>query len=193
MVREIKNTLEAHQKLAMDAATPSVGAAAVAPASASASRGLTAIEEEIDRVVDHTDAPAKAVAPVVSEVIEESPTAGTNIGSPVEAGLIPEVMPEAAVDPVPASVVAEAETVTPEEEALTPEERIAVAEESAPSHSAPRSKLESLQQKASFIAHDIVSDRVISMRRIDYTSAILQGAAAGAVITASIIAMLRPN
>ncbi|KAI4622901.1 uncharacterized protein J4E87_005994 [Alternaria ethzedia] len=191
MVREIKNTLEAHQKLAMDAAAPSVGAAAVAPASAS--RGLTAIEEEIDRVVDHTDAPAKASAPVVSEVIEESPTAGTNIGSPVEAGLIPEVVPEAAVDPLPATVVPEAETLTPEEEALPPEERIAVAEESAPSHAAPRSKLESLQQKASFIAHDIVSDRVISMRRIDYTSAILQGAAAGAVITASIIAMLRPN
>ncbi|KAH6882693.1 mitochondrion biogenesis protein [Alternaria rosae] len=186
MVREIKNTLEAHQKLAMDAATTSV-------APASASQGLTAIEEEIDRVIDHTDAPAKAAAPVVSEVIEESPTAGTNIASPVEAGLIPEVMPEAAVDPVPASVVPEAKTIILEEKVPTPEERIAVAEESAPSHAAPRSKLESWQQKATFIAHDVVSDRVISMRRIDYTSAILQGAAAGAVITASIIAMLRPN
>jgi sensitive to high expression protein 9, mitochondrial len=31
------------------------------------------------------------------------------------------------------------------------------------------------------------------MRRIDYTTAILQGAAAGAVITAAIIGMLRPT
>jgi sensitive to high expression protein 9 len=186
MVREIKNTLEAHQKLAMDAATPSYAAAAVAPAPTT--QGLAAIEEEIDRVVDRTDTPAKAATPVVpDEVIEESPTAGTNPVSLVEPKVIPEVMPEAT------STVPEVEPLTPEEEALTPKERIAVAKESAPSHTPPSSKLENWQQKASYIAHDIVSDRVISMRRIDYTSAILQGAAAGAVITASIIAMLRPN
>lgn len=43
------------------------------------------------------------------------------------------------------------------------------------------------------IAQDVVSDRVISIRRIDYTTAVLQGAAAGAVITAALIAMWRPT
>jgi sensitive to high expression protein 9 len=185
MVREIKKALEAQHQIAMDAATSSTAAAA-AVASAPVTQRLAAIEEEIDRVVDHTDAPAKATTPVVpEEIVEESPTAGTNIVSPVEPEIVPEVIPESAVTP-------EAETLTPEEEALTPEERVTITEEASPSHTPP-SKLESWQQKASFIAHDIVSDRVISMRRIDYTSAILQGAAAGAVITASIIAMLRPN
>jgi sensitive to high expression protein 9 len=183
MVREIKKALEAQHQIAMDAVTSS--AAAVAPASTT--QGLTAIEEEIDRVVDRADASANKTTPVVpEEVIEESPTAGTNIVSPVEPEIVPEVIPEPAVTP-------EAETFIPEEETLTPEERVIIAEEASPSHTTPPSKLESWQQKASFIAHDIVSDRLISMRRIDYTSAILQGAAAGAVITASIIAMLRPN
>ncbi|CAN9250114.1 unnamed protein product [Alternaria alternata] len=161
-------------------------AAATALVPVSATQGLTAIEEDIDRVVDRTDAPAKAPLVVADEVVEESPTAGTNIVSSVEPELVPEVVQESAV-------TVEAEALTPEEETLTPEERVTIAEEISSSHTTPPSKLESWQQKASFIAHDIVSDRVISMRRIDYTSAILQGAAAGAVITASIIAMLRPN
>jgi sensitive to high expression protein 9 len=186
MVREIKKALEAQHQIAMDAATSSAAAAA-AVAPASTTQGLTAIEEEIDRVVDRADASANKTTPVVpEEVIEESPTAGTNIVSPVEPEIVPEVIPEPAVTP-------EAETFIPEEETLTPEERVIIAEEASPSHTTPPSKLESWQQKASFIAHDIVSDRLISMRRIDYTSAILQGAAAGAVITASIIAILRPN
>jgi len=186
MVREIKKALEAQHQIAMDAATSSAAAAA-AVAPASTTQGLTAIEEEIDRVVDRADASANKTTPVVpEEVIEESPTAGTNIVSPVEPEIIPEVIAEPAVTP-------EAETLTPEEKTLTPEERVIIAEEASPSHTTPPSKLESWQQKASFIAHDIVSDRLISMRRIDYTSAILQGAAAGAVITASIIAILRPN
>ncbi|CAG5162770.1 uncharacterized protein ALTATR162_LOCUS6280 [Alternaria atra] len=186
MVREIKKALEAQHQIAMDAATSSAAAAA-AVAPASTTQGLTAIEEEIDRVVDRADASANKTTPVVpEEVIEESPTAGTNIVSPVEPEIIPEVIAEPAVTP-------EAETLTPEEKTLTPEERVIIAEEASPSHTTPPSKLESWQQKASFIAHDIVSDRLISMRRIDYTSAILQGAAAGAVITASIIAVLRPN
>lgn len=48
-------------------------------------------------------------------------------------------------------------------------------------------------EKASCIAQDIVSDRIISMRRVDYTTAILQGAAAGAVITAAILGLIRSN
>ena len=41
------------------------------------------------------------------------------------------------------------------------------------------------------MAHDVVSDRTISIRRIDYTTAVLQGAAAGAILTVAISAMLR--
>lgn len=40
---------------------------------------------------------------------------------------------------------------------------------------------------------DVISERIITIRRIDYTTAILQGAASGAVITASLIAMWRPT
>ncbi|CAI9627945.1 mitochondrion biogenesis protein [Alternaria burnsii] len=184
MVREIKKALEAQHQIAMDAAASSAAATALVPMSAT--QGLTAIEQDIDRVVDRTDAPVKAPLVVAEEVVEESPTAGTTIVSSVEPELVPEVVQESAV-------TVEAEALVPEEETLTPEERVTIAEEISSSHTTPPSKLESWQQKASFIAHDIVSDRVISMRRIDYTSAILQGAAAGAVITASIIAMLRPN
>lgn len=68
-----------------------------------------------------------------------------------------------------------------------------MAQESVPSHHRPYSKLETWQEKAHYIANDLLSERIISMRRIDYTTAVLQGAAAGAVITATLIAMLRPN
>ncbi|KAG9194705.1 hypothetical protein G6011_04740 [Alternaria panax] len=184
MVREIKKALEAQHQIAMDAATSSAAAAAVVPASAT--QGLTALDEEIDRFVGGTDAPTKVSPVVPGEITEESRTARTNVASPVEPELVPEIASEYAA-------TVEAEAFTPDEEHLTPEERVLIAEETSPSHTTPPSKLESWQQRASFIAHDVVSHRVISMRRIDYTSAILQGAAAGAVITASIIAMLRPN
>ncbi|OAG10209.1 uncharacterized protein CC84DRAFT_1213559 [Paraphaeosphaeria sporulosa] len=56
--------------------------------------------------------------------------------------------------------------------------------------SRPASTPESWQDKITYIATDIISERTISMRRIDYTVAILQGAAAGAVITAAVVAMV---
>ncbi len=40
-------------------------------------------------------------------------------------------------------------------------------------------------------AQDIVSDRVIIIRRIDYTTAVLQGAATGAIFAAAILAWLQ--
>ena len=122
MVREIKKALEAQHQIAMDAAASSAAATALVPVSAT--QGLTAIEEDIDRVVDRTDAPAKAPLVVADEVVEESPTAGTNIVSSVEPELVPEVVQESAV-------TVEAEALTPEEETLTPEERVTIAEEIA--------------------------------------------------------------
>lgn len=195
MVREIKNTLEAQQKIAME--TASASAAAVAPiATPTTKQELAAIEKEIDRVVEHRDAPQKAAAPTVVEeveqVVEESPTQGNDVPTTVEPAAVPAAVTEASVEPIPESSIPEAEKLAPEEEALTPEEQIAVAQEAVTSFR-PYGRMETWQEKASYIANDIMSERVISMRRIDYTTAILQGAAAGAVITATLIAMFRPN
>jgi sensitive to high expression protein 9 len=188
MVKEIKNALEAQQKIASEAA--SAAAAAVTPALSS--QGLAAMEREVDRVVEQTHASARAATPVVEEVIEESPTEADDVPAPAETEVVPEAIPEALVERVPDSAMPEATKLTPEEEALTPEEKVTVAQEAAPSFH-PYSKLETWQEKANYIANDLLSERIISMRRIDYTTAVLQGAAAGAVITATLIAMLRPN
>lgn len=193
MVREIKNTLEAQQKIAME--TASASAAAVAPIAAPTTTNpeLAAIEKEVDHVVGHSDAPAKvAASAVVEEVVEESPTQGNDVQTTVEPAVLPEVVTEASVEPMPDSSIPEAEKLAPEEEALTPEEQVAVVQEAVTSFR-PYSRMETWQEKATYIANDIMSERVISMRRIDYTTAILQGAAAGAVIAATLIAMFRPN
>ncbi|EMD69552.1 hypothetical protein COCSADRAFT_78586 [Bipolaris sorokiniana ND90Pr] len=185
MVKEIKNALEAQQKIASEAAS---AAAAAAATPALSSQGLAAMEREAERVVEHAHAPTTATVPVapavveevVEEPIEELPAAA-------EPEVVPDVVAETLVEPVPGVT-----EFSPEEETLTPEEKVTVAREAAPSYH-PYSKLETWQEKAHYIANDLLSERVISMRRIDYTTAVLQGAAAGAVITATLIAMLRPN
>ncbi|EUC50579.1 hypothetical protein COCMIDRAFT_81611 [Bipolaris oryzae ATCC 44560] len=185
MVKEIKNALEAQQKIASEAAS---AAAAAAAAPALSSQGLAAMEREAERVVEHAYAPTTAAAPAapvaveeaVEEVVEELPAAA-------EPEVVPDVVAETLVEPVPGVT-----EFSPEEETLTPEEKVTVAKEAAPSYH-PYSKLETWQEKAQYIANDLLSERIISMRRIDYTTAVLQGAAAGAVITATLIAMLRPN
>ncbi|EFQ86898.1 hypothetical protein CFE70_008165 [Pyrenophora teres f. teres 0-1] len=181
MVREIKTVLETQQKVAMDAASVTAPVTALAPASV-----------PIDTVIEQAP-PTPATPPaIVEEVMEESPTAGTLVTDPVEPEIIPEPIIEALVGPTPDSATSEPEPLTQEEATMTPEERIAVKKEAAPSRE-PYRQFETWQEKATFIAQDIVSERVISMRRIDYTTAILQGAAAGAVIAATIISILRPN
>ncbi|KAF1942985.1 hypothetical protein EJ02DRAFT_443611 [Clathrospora elynae] len=173
MVKEIKNALEA-QLVAMDAAPASVAAAVPA----SAKQDLVAIEEAIDRA-QHTDAPVQTTTPTV-----------TQAETPAEPNVVPVAIPETAVDSTLDPAVPGAAPLMPEEVSSTPQESINIVEE-ATSNDDTRGK--SWQQNITFVAHDIVSERVISMRRIDYTTAILQGAAAGAVITATLIAMLRSN
>ncbi|EOA86892.1 uncharacterized protein SETTUDRAFT_135288 [Exserohilum turcica Et28A] len=190
MVREIKNALEAQQKIATETAAASATAVATIPAS----QGLAAMDREIDRALEQIEVPATNASPAeVEEIVEESPTQGTQMPALAEPESVPEEVAEAIADPIPGSTIPEAANLTPEEAALTPEEQIVVAQESVPSHHRPYSKLETWQEKAHYIANDLLSERIISMRRIDYTTAVLQGAAAGAVITATLIAMLRPN
>jgi sensitive to high expression protein 9 len=168
MVREIKSALQA-QKEAMDAAPASLAPALVA---STAQQELAAIEEEIDLVTDAADAEVEAAAPVSDAVVEE-PRVPTIPESAVTDTL------ESVVDPVLA-------TTAPEVLMDSSSHTTSVADTAS---NTPKT----WKQKVMFIAQDIISDRVISMRRVDYTTAILQGAAAGAVITAAIIGMLRPT
>jgi len=169
MVREIKGALEAQK-----AAIPTT-LAATAPGLVS--NELAAIEEEIDRVAEEPDSPAVAQT---STDEEQSPA--------VDSVPVPIGLPGSLTDPTPDIAVPGAAPLTSDEAVKSPQETIDIAEEVRASD-APRA----WSDKVTHIAQDIVSDRVISMRRIDYTTAILQGAAAGAVITGAIIAMMRPH
>jgi sensitive to high expression protein 9 len=207
MVREIKNALEAH-KIAADAAPvpapaaapPSTTVAAAAPAivspaapvvPAKTAENVAALEEEIDKVVEPTIQPSSLSSSSSQTNIEESPTAGTEEPPTVAEFSTPAVDPSPiiAADPAhnPAVVRADASTSTPVPESTITEE----VEVDVPPHD-KRTTFEIWQWKATSIAQDIVSDRSISMRRVDYTTAMLQAAAAGAVIAAALIAMMRP-
>ncbi|KAF2829186.1 hypothetical protein CC86DRAFT_368244 [Ophiobolus disseminans] len=170
MVREIKGALEA-QKAAMEA----VPVTATAAMSATTPEMLAAIEEEIDKVFE----PATAD--------EASPTEETATPS-----VFTEV-PQSVVDPVADPAVPGSAPLTPAEAELSPQESIDIDEEVSAPDAPPQGMLRRWQSRFAAVAQDVVSHRIISMRRIDYTTAILQGAAAGAVITGGIIAMLRPK
>jgi sensitive to high expression protein 9 len=181
MVREIKNALEA-QKTAIEAGP----ASAVAAATASAKQDLAAIEEAIETTTPAPkSAPVEIITAVAEQGIAESPTTATPSIEVVPIGM-PESAAHATSTSAPPTLVhLDADTASVEEVQATLDNLI---EE-------PSSKddTRTWTQKISAVAHDVVSDRIVSMRRIDYTAAILQGAAAGAVITAAIVAMLRPN
>jgi sensitive to high expression protein 9 len=219
MVREIKNALEA-QKVAMEvspvpatAATPASlpaeatasASAMVAPAAVAApavpAKDLATIEAEIDKVVEPATEPI--IPPPTSSTsasMEESPTAGTE---ELQTAVDPSIPSS---DSMSASVSDLAGDPTTVPQILTnadadinasAQESIATVEEpeitaDVPPNDKMRSRLEIWQWKATTIAQDIVSERSISMRRVDYTTAMLQAAAAGAVIAAAIIAMMRP-
>lgn len=211
MVREIKTALEA-QKISAEAnsaavpatvfttANPATEPSAVAPA-APAAPAQTPAEPEVvvEKVVEPPSSPAQTAAPVVEPSVDESHTAGTE--EPVhitdedgtKIGNIIEEIVEPAIDPaVPGAAPLVLDNVK-----ASPQETIDIQREATEPLSASDkvwAKLGLWQNKAAVIAEDIVSDRPISMRRVDFTTAILQGAAAGAVIAAAAIAMLlRPN
>jgi sensitive to high expression protein 9 len=181
MVREIKDVLET-QRPALSAAPISV-APAVAPSQDV--RDTTAIEEEIDRVIEADDVEAELTTPTPSTLPEEIPTSKPEESQPTPPTPAPET-------PEPAESVIDPHfgVATPGPVPLAPEPLPQhPTETTEPTLSIP----DTWQGKVTAIAEDIVSHRVISMRRIDYTTAILQGAAAGAVIMVAIMGMFGQN
>lgn len=193
MVREIKNALEAH-KAAIGSA-PAV-AAAVEPTGSSATQSesatadLVAIEEEIDKVKPE-ETPAQVGMHTAAEPVVNGSHNATNEESPKDAILVAEITPDGVTFPIHDTAVPGAAPLLAADADASPPSHIEIAEE-VKANSGISGKMSSWRSKTVAIAQDIVSDRIISIRRIDYTTAVLQGAAAGAVITAALIAMWRP-
>ncbi|KAJ4322717.1 sensitivity to high expression protein she9 [Neodidymelliopsis sp. IMI 364377] len=209
MVREIKNTLEA-QKTAVEATPATVlatAAAAAAPAyEVSATQPVAPAQKTkeqdlpVEQVVEPATTSVQNASPVFVEPnVDESPTAGTEEPPQISEEPLPEVrtLLEEIVEPVTDSAAPGAAPLTPQDSEASPQETIDIEQEAKEPLSTSEkiwAKLGLWQTKAAVIAEDIVSERPISMRRVDFTTAILQGAAAGAVIAAAAIAMLlRPN
>jgi sensitive to high expression protein 9 len=171
MVREIKSALEAQQVAA------NVAPATLAPAMGTSApeHDIATIEEEIDKVNGTTEEDAQSAA---SDLVEAPPFLertgfDATDNSPEETPVL-----ESAINPALGVVAPSTVPQTSNDFDRT---------------GAAPAKLQSWPSKVTAIAQDVISDRVISMRRIDYTTAILQGAAAGAVITAALIGMFRPS
>ena len=175
MVREIKNTLEAQQAIYQPAAV--VSSLPAVPLAESSTAPTTTTPVEIEKR---------------PEPIEITPT------SPIATEKESTAQPDTAVASDPGSISSTSEvTIEPMEgrpytAPISEEQPIAVTIETleAEVQAKPTTTLETWQEKAKYIAKDMISERTISMRRVDYTAAILQGAAAGAVITAAIVAMI---
>ncbi|KAH7395062.1 Mdm33 family-domain-containing protein [Phaeosphaeria sp. MPI-PUGE-AT-0046c] len=175
MVREIKSALEAQK-----AAAPATLLPSIAPSTTQ--EELAAIEEEIDRANDAADADVEPANSMHHVTAHEPFVATSAKGVSTDIGQRAAEMLESAVDPVVGIA------------SPSPGFQASPKAESRPHvHSETANRLDTWQGKVSAIAHDVVSDRIISMRRIDYTTAILQGAAAGAVITAALVGMFRPS
>jgi sensitive to high expression protein 9 len=210
MVREVKNALEAH-KTALDSAV-----AAASPTLALA----TSPESQVPATLPEPPAPATSPEPRIpaptataeteidrslergeTVVVGEVSHGGTSTTtepkvlvslSPDQADPVVEESPltqDAVPDTAPEPEVPGAAPLTPE--GVSPQDAIDIEEEvKAATDATP----ETWQEKITFIAHDVISDRVVSMRRVDFTTAVLQSAAAGAVIAAAAIAIvLRPR
>jgi sensitive to high expression protein 9 len=187
MVREIKSALEAQLEAQRPALSATNVSFAPAVASNSTQHQLSAIEEEIDRVTDDAEMMAgEATSDLKDPIVEPNSSAPIDAILPSQAATASTQTPFSVVDP--ALGVASPSAAIPHRQD-TP----ALQRASPDIPESLRSNIETWQSKISAVAQDVVSDRMVSMRRIEYTSAILQGAAAGAIITASIIGMLRPN
>jgi len=187
MVREIKSALEAQLEASKPVLNATTASIAPAVASNSTQHQLSAIEEEIDRVTDDADSDSEAaIADLKDPIVQDSTPA------PIDA-VLPTQAPTASTQTPIGIVDATLGVASPTTSIPHPQDTPAPRPASPNTSDHPRSKLETWQSKVAAVAQDVVSDRMVSMRRIEYTSAILQGAAAGAIITASIIGMLRPN
>ena len=198
IVREVKAALEAQRPMLIESA-PAPALASAAPAApvpqvaASTAAQLAAVEAEIEKTVE----PVQPATPA-PEVVDAEPSVHVS-DIPAKLELTVEEQnptPEPTSEPATEKPLLKDELPIPGTIPLTPEgtdaqEKIDIQEEvkTAAAAAPPRT----WQEKATFIAKDIISDRVISIRRLDYTTAMLQSAAAGAVITATLVGLFRPN
>ncbi|KAJ4990327.1 She9/Mdm33 family protein [Stagonosporopsis vannaccii] len=212
MVREIKTALEAQKAVAeaSSIATPATAYAAANPVTEPSvpqpALTTTTVQNPVepdaaaDKIVEPAAVSVQATTLTTSEPsIDESPTAGTEDPLRVtdeDGTQIGNVIDEVAV-PTIDSTVPGAAPLTSASIAASPQVTIDIQEQAQmPISTSDKiwAKLGLWQSRAAVIAEDIVSDRPISMRRVDFTTAVLQGAAAGAVIAAAAIALLiRPN
>ncbi|KAF2031462.1 hypothetical protein EK21DRAFT_110833 [Setomelanomma holmii] len=181
MVREIKSALEA-QNVAREAAP--ISPIAITPTGLQAD--LAAIEAEIDRIAEQDNAALEGTSRIGADLaVEESPIARAEVPAADSTAVhLP------AIDQVPEATAPGVAPLTPV--GVSPQASIDNVEE-VQANDDHLGKRDSWRSTITSVAQDVVSDRIISMRRIDYTTAILQGAAAGAFITATVIAMLRPS
>ncbi|KAF2688221.1 hypothetical protein K458DRAFT_295382 [Lentithecium fluviatile CBS 122367] len=183
MVREVKNALEAHRaSLEPAVAIPLVPQTPAETSQTQLPPPIAIIETEIDKAIE-LDRTTQ-----VEEAAETSTSAAPAQGKPdLIAGesLRPhDATLDTAIEPAaPGAAPLTTEGVVPQE-AINISEEVKMATEEVP---------KTWQEKISYVAHDVISDRLISMRRVDFTAAMLQSAAAGAVIAAAAIAMLRPR
>ena len=177
MVREIKNALEAQQASVQPAAVvPTLAAVSLADSPAAhATTASTDIEQKAESVE------VNPTSPVAAKAAEAPSTAQPETA--VRTSLTPEVTTEL-VEERPLGAIA-APITAERPVAVTP---IETAE--ADVQDEPVTSFDTWQERVTYIAKDIISERTISMRRVDFTAAVLQGAAAGAVITAAIVAMI---
>lgn len=178
MVREINTALEA-QILAMETHPASV------PATPAATVALVKHEAKPN------SEPVGQVAPPTLPIPSAESSSSLSL-SPAESISDATMPPETLFEPQTDTAVPGAAPLLSQEDKATPQDVIDITEEVL-SQPDTRSVLQRWQQNATAVALDVVSDRVIAIRRIDYTAAVLQGAAAGAVITAAIISMFRGN
>lgn len=212
MVREIKGALEAQQANVEAATLPTVASPlvesksiteppAITPSTSAAPAQSPAEPEAVAEEIAEVVAPAAPTQTTlaVEPSIDESPTAGTVDPIRITDEHGTEIyndtnqVPEPVLDPS----VNSAALLVPEDAESAPQKSSGISRETWMSMSTSEkiwAKLGLWQGKAAIVAEDIVSDRPISMRRVDFTTAVLQGAAAGAVIAAASIALLlRPK
>ncbi|KAJ4410883.1 sensitivity to high expression protein she9 [Didymella pomorum] len=208
MVREIKSALEAQQATSEAALAPAFAkpyvmanpvtepSSSTPAAGAASSQKVTEPDVVAEGAVDPAPTAAQSAPPIASEPsTDESPTAGTVDPFRIidehgkESGNVLDEVIEPTIDPA----VSGAASLMSEDADASPQETIDIQKEAWESMSTVEKieiKLGLWRSKAAWVAEDIVSDRSVTMRRVDITTLVLQGAAAGAVIAAASIAIL---
>ncbi|PSN62016.1 hypothetical protein BS50DRAFT_460505, partial [Corynespora cassiicola Philippines] len=175
MVREIKNALEAHK--AATEAVPTV-VPAVAPSVAA-----PVVEAEIEKAPEPVSTQPEKDQAVETAIPQPLPNEAEE--AKIESIPLEDIVPnDAGPDTAPDAAVPGAAPLTLED--LDPQQSIDIEEEIK-----ARTPLEYWQRRISAEAQDLLSEKTISIRKIDLTTVIAQSAAAGAFITGALIVLLR--